>query len=157
MKKELYRKEIVEKNGIDKIDDYMKINKPGLIIVLLSITALLLAFVFWSIFGKIETKISTYAYIENNTCISYVTPDVEAKLKKDMKVYINNVEGKINEVSLDSVETKTLSTSELYYFNLETDSICYQVKYELPSYDDGFHEIKIVTEVITPFSFIFKG
>lgn len=157
MKKDLYRKEIVEKQGVDKLDDYTRINKPSLIVLLLFICALLLAFFFWSVFGKIESKIDSYVYANNGDYIGYFSPSDTEKIKDDLKVYVGDKEGKVSEISSNTIETNSLSNSELYYFNLEKDTICYKVTYSFPELEDGFYSAKIVIEELTPFSFIFNG
>ena len=86
MEQNLYRKESMEKvTSPDQLNDYIRVAKPSVWILLAAVIILLSGIVCWSIFGHITTSVRGACSVgSDSAAYLYVSPDDASKLKTGM-------------------------------------------------------------------------
>lgn len=158
MKKEIYRKESLDNNsGVDKLDEYTRVNKPSLFIILGAIVALLIGFAVWGIFGTIESKVETYFFVESNVATSYLSSSDFEKVKTEMNVEANSTSGTITSIdSTPIIIDEKFDTEKLYYLNFKQGDYCFKIESKFENLADGSYSGKIIVEKVNPISFLFN-
>lgn len=132
MNDEIFRKKSLEKiKSPESLNDCVRVVSPGIWMVFVAVIALLIGACVWGYFGRIETVIDTTAQVKDQVAVCYVQ-DVTS-VPSDAVVRIQG-----NTYAIETVEYETGAVKA------QTDL------------DDGIYEVKIVTESIRPFSFVFN-
>lgn len=155
MEKQLFRKSSIERvSSPEQLNDYIKVSNPGVWMILAAVIALLIGVCVWGIFGRLETKISTAGTCSNGVFTCYVTEESAAKIKSGMEL---NADGKtlsVSEISAKPVEVGADMDGYLLYLGgFSEGDWLYEIKADgaLP---DGTYKAEIVTESVSPMSFI---
>lgn len=135
MDNQLFRKQSMDRiSSPEQLQDYMRVTSPGIWMVLGAVIVLLAGLIICSMVGKIETGYEVRADVRDGKASVLLEPETEYKVKKGMILRIEDQDVSIEKVrSLESGET------------LVTASV------SLPG---GTYEAEIVTESITPISFL---
>ena len=139
-KKLLFRKQSLE--GIsspEQLDDYLKVTNPGLWVILIAPLFLLIGILVWSVFGTMTSKISLPGTAKNGIVTIQADKRTVRNLAAGMPVKI-----------LDETST-IISVSE--EGPSDDSDIRILVRTTLP---DGVYEVEIVTERISPYTFLFS-
>jgi len=116
----------------EDLDNYLKTTRPSGWIILSAVAILLIGFVVWASVGKIELRTSETARVTDGVA-EIISTDY---LTRGMPVFIGNTRGMIDYVEVDE------------YGRYNADVII--------NVPDGYYYAQIITESITPISFLFR-
>lgn len=158
-KNSIFREKSMEKiSSPEDLNDYVRVANPGVWLTLAGVIALLIGFIVWGIYGKIETTVDVLAVSDEGQTFCYVKEKDISAVSGGMKLILaDGTECTVSEIgdqSLDSDEV--LSDYAKHLINLSDGEWIHPVNIveELP---EGLQAGKIVTESIQPVSFIFNG
>jgi hypothetical protein len=135
MDNQVFRQKSVERiSSPEQLQDYMRVTTPGTWMVLAAVILLLAGLIICSIAGKIETKLSVQCEADEGVVNIELLPAQGEKVKAGMPLRIAGQEVPIDYV-YQSEDRKTVVTA----------------KAEL---EDGKYDGEIVTESISPISFL---
>jgi hypothetical protein len=135
MDNQLFRKQSMDRiSSPEQLQDYMRVTSPGIWMVLSAVIVLLAGLIICSMVGKIETKYEVRAEVQDGKTSVILDADTEYAVKKGMTLRIGDQDVSIEYVrTLDSGETVVSASASL---------------------PDGTYDAEIVTESITPISFL---
>ena len=135
MDNQLFRKQSMDRiSSPEQLQDYMRVTSPGIWMVLSAVIVLLAGLIICSMVGKIETKYEVKAEVQDGKVSVILDPDTEYKVEKGMTLRICDHDVPIGYVrSLQSGETVVTAGASL---------------------PDGTYDAEIVTEAVTPISFL---
>ena len=155
MDKQLFRKSSIERvSSPEQLNDYIKVSNPGVWMILAAVIALLIGVCVWGIFGRLDTKISMAGTCENGVFTCYVTEESASKIRSGMEL---NVGG--NTLTVAEISAKPISVNAdmdeylLHLGNFSEGEWLYEVKANV-TLSDGTYKADIVTESVSPISFI---
>lgn len=155
MEKQIFRKASIERvSSPEQLNDYVRVSNPGVWMILAAIIVLLIGVCIWGIFGRLDTKIATAGTCENGIFTCYVTEEKAAKIQSGMTV---NVDG--NALSVSEISAKPISVSAdmddylLHLGGFSEGEWLYEVTAS-SALSDGTYKAEIVTESVSPMSFI---
>ena len=126
----------------EQLNDYVKVTSPSVWLVLGAVIILLCGVCVWGIFGTLDSTIRAAALCENG------------KLTFGLTVRVDGTEYTINEISeIPQPVTEDMDAYLLHLGSLTAGEWVYaaQADTDLP---DGVYEVTIVTESISPISFV---
>lgn len=121
----------------EQLNDYLKVTNPRIWAVFVVILLIMLAFIAWSCAGTIRTFADAKAVVSDGKAQLIVVSMESGTIEKGMTVGINGEDFQITEV--------------------EEDEYGRTVAYAPVSLLDGSYDAKIVTETITPISFLLRN
>lgn len=102
MEEELFRKQSLDKiKNPEELNDYLKVTKPGVWILLVSLILLLAGALVWSIFGSIDVTIETDVCIKNNEIKCYIADEDCSYVTEGMVVKYADTEAAIKGIESD--------------------------------------------------------
>ena len=133
--KSLFRQESLQRiSSPEQLTDYLKVTNPGIWIILVAVILLLTGLFVWSFTGKLETTSVASAVVKNGTAEIYITDYDSGAIKEGLTVRIGSEEYKLSRVDTDKYGRITA--------------------YADVAVADGDYNVKIVTESISPISFL---
>lgn len=155
MDKQLFRKASIDRvSSPEQLNDYIRVSNPGVWMILAAIIALLIGVCVWGIFGQLETKIDTAGTCENGIFTCYVKEEKIGQIRSGMTVNIDGNTLFVSEISAKPTAVTAETDSYLLYLGgFSEGEWLYEVTAdtELP---DGTYKAEIVTESVSPMSFI---
>lgn len=155
MDKKLFRKVSIDRiSSPEQLNDYIRVSNPGVWMMLVAVIVLLIGACVWGIFGRLETKIATAGTAKNGVFVCYVTEENAEKIKAGMTV---NVDG--NALTVIGISAKPVAVDAdmdeylLYLGGFSEGDWLYEVTASSPL-PDGTYKAEIVTESVSPMSFI---
>lgn len=139
----------------ESLNDYIKVSNPGIWVLLVAVIVLLIGFLAWGTFGRIDTTISTIGVVNNGTLITYVKEEDIESVKESSSIYIDGTEYDIS--SKDNTPSKLdydFNDSYLHIANMDNDSWIYKLSSKV-SLSNGIYKVNIITEKIKPISLLF--
>lgn len=135
MDNQLFRKQSMDRiSSPEKLEDYMRVTSPGIWMILTAVIVLLAGLIICASIGKVETKYPVEAGVSQGSASVLLDADTEYTVQKGMTLRIGDGDYKIGSVRrLESGETAVTADVSL---------------------PDGTYEAQIVTESITPISFL---
>lgn len=141
----------------EQLDDYIRISRPGIWIVLLAIIILLATFLVWGAYGTLPTTIHEVGIVKNGEMICY-NADV-SNITPSMPVTIGEREGRVTHVSAEpysSGEVAARYDSDYTVHMLGIEDWNYEVRVSAPDVPDGLTEATIITGRVHPITFLFN-
>ena len=158
-KNTIFREKSMERiSSPEDLNDYVRVANPGVWLTLAGVIALLIGFIVWGIYGKLETTVDALAVSDEGQTLCYVREKDVSAISDGMKLILaDGTECTIAEVGVESLDSdEVLSDYAKHIINLSDGEWIHPVNIveELP---EGLQAGKIVTESIHPVSFIFNG
>lgn len=155
MNKQLFRKTSMERvSSPEQLNDYVRVSNPGVWMILAAVITLLIGVCVWGIFGHLETKISTAGTCENGVFICYVSEEKAEKIKSGMTVNVDGNVLSVSEISAKPIFVSADMDSYLMYLGgFSEGEWLYEVTAN-SALSDGTYKAEIVTESVSPMSFI---
>lgn len=139
MVEEIFRKKSLDKiKSPESLDDYIRVSNPGVWLLLISVVILLAGVCVWSLFGHIDSTVSSTVRVQNAEAVCYVSEENISSIQTGLTVKFANTEASITQISE--------KTEEGYVCKLSSGN----------SLADGFYEAKVVIRSYRPLSFIFN-
>lgn len=148
--------------SVNEFNDYIKICKPKIWIILIALIILMLSLTIWGIFGKIETKIDKQAISMNGTVYCFLDQNEIANISNNTSVKIEDKLYKINNIydkafSSDQVETFLSEHNINLELNLNSNSVYYLLTIKVENVPYEIINISIIKESISPISFLINN
>lgn len=100
MKDSIFRKESIDRlKSPEQLNDYIRVARPGVWIVLSAIVLLLIGVLIWGIFGSVETVVHTEAVVEDQVAVCSLDTVNAAEVVQGLTVSIDGQSGTIQKVS----------------------------------------------------------
>lgn len=135
MDNQLFRKKSMERiSSPEKLEDYMRVTNPGIWMVLTAVIVLLAGLIICASVGKVETRFPVEASVSGGSASVLLDADTEYTVEEGMILRIGNRDTEIE-----------------YVRKLATGESSVSAAVSLP---DGTYEGEIVTESVSPISFL---
>ncbi len=156
MNTKLFRKSSIDRvNSPEQLNEYIRVTKIEVWLVLMAIVVLLVGVLIWSIFGSVETTINTGLVVEGDTAVCYVSADDAAKLKEGMSVSAGNMSGSIKSVASTPVQVDSgFNDYVLYLTGFTKGDFCYAANVDMSGLSDGVYAAVITVDSAHPISFV---
>lgn len=118
----------------EKLEDYMRVTNPGIWMVLTAVIVLLAGLIICASVGKVETRFPVEASVSGGSASVLLDADTEYTVEEGMILRIGNRDTEIE-----------------YVRKLATGESSVSASVSLP---DGTYEGEIVTESVSPISFL---
>lgn len=157
MNKNLFRqKNLDQLSSPEKFNDYIKVCTPPLWILLVAIALILLGAIIWGALGHLETVLNTVAVCQDNKCTVYVKDkDVASVINK--RITIDETEElTIREQMVDNEPfalNQELNEYAKYLGKFQQGEWVYKVHLDIQK-EDGIYPVAIITDDVSPMSFI---
>lgn len=157
MESNVFRQKSIEQvSSPEQLNDYIKATNPGVWIILAAVATLLVGFIVWGTVGTLETKLNVAAVSDSGTVTCYVKETDLSDIGTDNTVRIDGSEYNVASISdLPIPVDDSFTDYTLYIGDLTTGEWVYTVTLSsgLP---DGVYEAEIVTDSVSPISFLFN-
>lgn len=147
MEESIFRKKSIERiSSPEQLNDYVRVSNPSLWLIVAAAAILLFGALVWSVFGILNTVISTVAVIDNYSSLCYISEDKIASVKIGDTLMINS-----NEYAIIDISTTPICISEDFNeYTLSAGSLSvgdwvYEVSFssDLP---DGVYPAQLITK-----------
>lgn len=151
----IFRKASLDRvSSPEQLNDYIKISRPGVWLILGTVIVLLIGVCVWGVFGILTTTQDAVIVVEEGKAICYVTPEEAKNLVSGMEVRVEGSTGSIASVPSRPVKINDrFDEYALYLGGLETGDWVVAVNVDL-SIPDGVYLGEITLETVSPISFV---
>ena len=139
----------------ESLNDYVKVANPGIWVLLVAVIALLVGFLVWGTFGRIDSQIITVGVVNDGVLTTYVKEDDMDNITETSLINIDGTEFDI--VSKDTTPVKLdydFNDSYLHIADMSSDSWIYKITSNA-SLPNGVYKVNVITERIKPISLLF--
>ncbi len=158
----LFRKSSLERiSSPEQLNEYVRVSGLGVWMVLAAIIILLTGMCVWGIFGRLETRLTGAGMCKNGVLTCYVREDdieaVRQAAEKGMTVSVSE-----QSFPIFGIEEKPITVSRdtdeyfLYLGGFQPGEWVYEIKVKA-DLADGVYEASMVTESVSPMSFLLDG
>lgn len=155
MEKQLFRKASIDRiSSPEQLNDYVRVSNLSVWMILIAIIVLLIGICVWGIFGQLETKINTAGICENGVFICYVTEEKIGQIKSGMTINVDGESLSVSGISAKPTAVTAETDSYLMYLGgFSNGEWLYEITADT-MLSDGTYKAEIVTESVSPMSFI---
>jgi hypothetical protein len=140
MNASIFRKKSLDRiSSPEEIDDYIKIMRPSMWLVLAAILLVLAAAVIWSITGRLETTLTAQGQVAGQQVTLELTEDQMDGVAVGSEVRVGGVAGEVIRIDRDA-----------------QDASRFRVVASVPGAADGAAPVTLVTERIAPITFLLE-
>ena len=157
MENNIFRKKSMERvSSPEQLNDYIRVTNPGIWIVLVAVVVLLIGFIVWGTVGELETTVNVVALSDGEAVTCYVREADIQTVAEGNVVRIGDKEYAVSGIAVQPVAVdESFSEYALHVGGLSVGEWVYAVTVSagLPT---GIYETTIVTDSVSPISFIFN-
>ena len=158
MEKEIFRQKSLERvSSPEQLNDYIRVSRPSMWMVLAAIIALLVGVCVWGALGRLETTVSGAVWAQSSGTVCYVRQEEAAGIQPGMTVRVGDQTFTVAEVAAQpvSVTAEAFSDYFLYVGGFQSGEWAVAVTLDgtLP---EGAYAAEIVTDSVSPLSFVFN-
>lgn len=147
-------KSIKRVSSPEQLNDYVRVTSPSVWLVLGAVIILLCGVCVWGIFGRLDSTIRTAALCANGKLTCYVREVDGGELSSGLTVRVDGAEYTIHEISeIPQPVTEDMDAYLLHVGGLAVGEWVYAAQADT-TLQDGVYEVTIVTESISPISFV---
>ena len=156
MSDNIFREKSLKKiSSPDDLNEYVRVANPSVWVILVSVIILLLGFIAWGYFGRIDSVVDSFTKVDNNGAYTYISEDKIGDLNEDSFIMIGDDRYEIIEVSDYPVQIENnIDATHLHLANLNAGDWAYEIKINA-NLNNDIYETKIVTERVKPISLLF--
>ena len=157
MEDSIFRKSSLERiSSPEQLNDYIRIAKPGVWLIMAALLVLMAAVLVWGIFGNVPTTFSITGEAKSGELVCYLSPEDAAGITAGMQAIIGDVKGVVTDVSaapLSYEEAAALCASDytIHALQLSDWNTKLTIEADVP---DGLHPLTIISENARPISFL---
>lgn len=159
MQNTIFRKESVDRlRSPEQLNEYIRVARPGVWLVLSGIILILVGVIVWGIFGTAETVVRAGVLVEDGAAVCYVNETDVAGLRPGMPVVIREQSGTVKAVSTEPilVDGAGLHPYLMEAAGLEAGAFCYAVEIDISGLENGIYFADITVERIRPITFVMR-
>lgn len=154
----IFRKESLKKvTSPEELNDYIKVTSPGVWLAIAAAAVLLIAALVWALFGSLDSSVTVKGVAKDGTIRCYVS-DTSA-ISAGCSVEIGGKQGMVTSVSTRPVSREeaieTCGGDEYDVYCLDLADWNYVVEIAADQVSDGFVTASVVTDSVSPISFLF--
>lgn len=155
MQSELFRKKSIERiSSPEQMNDYLRVSNPSVWVMMTAIIVLLIGVCVWSIFGRIETRVSVVVISDGDKMIGYLRDDDKAEVELGDPLLVEGQECVITGVSSFPVTSGGLAEYARYIGDIREGEWVYELELSGSALPEGIYPSEIVAEEIQPISFV---
>ena len=157
MKSQLFREKSLERvSSPEQLNDYIRVTNPSVWMALAAVVFLLIGICVWGVFGRLDTVLTVGAITEGERTVCYVKESDIESVSPGLNVRINEETYKISEIAVQPIQINTDFPDYLAHLGGFTQGEwAYAVVLDgTAGADGGIYEAQIVTESISPMSFV---
>ena len=152
----VFRDKSIERiSSPDQLNDYVKLSDPGIWFVLAAIVVILTGACIFGAVGSIDSTVPGVGVSKGGTLTCLVKKEYGSRFRNEMKAKIDGSEYR---ASLHSGKPVTVEdTTDSYTLNIgnmQPGEWVYEIDVD-GEFEDGSYEVELVTEEISPLSFLF--
>ncbi len=157
MDNNIFRKKSIDRvSSPEQLNDYIRVSNPGIWIVLISVIVLLAGVCVWGVFGHLETTLDTACVAENGTITVYIKETDMEDVKAGQKLTVNDVEYEIENISEAPISVgDDFSEYAMHLGSFQIGEWVYTITLS-GTIEDGTYKAVIVTDSVSPISFVFN-
>lgn len=149
-------KSIKRVSSPEQLGDYIRVSNPSVWIALVAVIILLAGVCVWGVFGRMETIVSAPVVVKDGQAVCYVTEKDVASVKEGMFLTVDGQEHKVISVAMVPMEiTDSFDSYALHIGGFAIGEWVYIITVD-GEIADGTYSGKIVTESVSPMSFVFN-
>lgn len=158
MNQKIFRQTSMDRiSSPEQLNDYIRVSNPGVWIILGTILLLLAGVCVWGIFGRLETVSEAWGVVSGERAVCYVAD--QSELYVGGKVRIKDQEGEITAISAapenyNSIAETLKDEYVLYASGAVEGCWMYRVTVDIPGIQDGYYDMELVVDSVSPISFI---
>ena len=152
----LFREKSVERiSSPEDLNDYVRVANPGVWMILIAITALLIGVCVWAFRGQLQTTVNAVIITDNGHTDCFVSDANMAKVAEGMTVRCGDDEYRIVSISSEPIyASEVLSEYAQHVSGIKDGEWIHAIALDRTS-PDGTYAAEILTESIKPIKFIF--
>ena len=157
MKSQLFREKSLERvSSPEQLNDYIRVTNPSVWLALAAVVFLLMGICVWGVLGQLDTVLTVGAITKGDRTVCYVKESDIESVSSDLKVLINEESYEISHVSVQPIQIDTTFPEYLTHLGGITEGQwVYMVVLDgTAGTDGGIYEAQIITESISPMSFV---
>lgn len=157
MNGQLFRKKSLDKvSSPEQLNDYIRVSNPSIWMILTAVIVFLAGVCVWGIFGHLDTVVKTVGECSGGVVICYVKESDISAVQAGMEITVDGEPGTVTDVEAIPVEvTGDMDSYLLYLGGFAEGEWVYAIKARVPA-DDGIYEVQIITESVSPMSFVWN-
>lgn len=153
--KQIFRKSSIDRvSSPEQLNDYIRVSNPSVWMMLAAVIVLLAGVCVWGVFGRLESKAYSAGTCENGMFICYVAEEDAAKVKTGMPIKVNGNEFAVSEISQRPIcVSADMDPYLMHLGGFSEGEWMYEIIADV-DIPDGTYKAEIVTESVSPMSFI---
>lgn len=156
-KQSIFRQKSLDRvNSPEQLSSYLKATSPSVWFVLIAIIILLLGVIVWGFMGKLETTVTTGAYVENGKVYCYVNEDYQGKVKEGHIIRIEEKEYIVESFGFAGQVKEYSDKYVVHLIGLNEDDFVYAAVSTCKDLKDGPYKATLVLDSVSPLSFVFN-
>jgi len=158
MDRSIFRSSSIERiSSPEQLNDYLRVSRLSVWLVLAAAGILLISFLVWGILGELPTTLSAEAFIKDETAVCYLAQEEAGAVSVGDRAVINGVEYQVTEVGsvpLSKAEVEAFYESDYVKDALTLADWNIEVRIAAPQAADGLARVTITTEYTKPINFL---
>lgn len=151
----IFRKTSLERvSSPEQLNDYIKVTRPGVWLILAAVGVMLIAALVWSVFGTLTTTRNAVAVVTGGKTVCYLLPKDTEGLTIGTPVQIANSTGSVTGIATTPTDIPAdFDTYALYLGDFQVGDFVVSVTADI-KLQDGVYPAKVILESVSPISFI---
>ena len=154
MNNTIFRKSSIDRlKSPEQLNEYIRVARPGVWLLLLAIILLLVGVLIWGVFGTVESKIETGVFA-SRLAVCFVSKENAEKIAVGMQVQLADTTATVRSVSSRLVSASEIDPYLLHLSGLTANDFCRLIEIDAANLYDGIYPATITVERIHPVSFV---
>lgn len=156
MKKSIFREKSIERiSSPEQFDEYVKVSNPSIWVLMFSIIILLAGFMCWSVFGRLESTVTTAVVFQGEDIFCYVDEEKIEDVSVGDEVFVNGKSFKIKEIYETPVYINaSINATIVHILDADSDVWVGKCILEGEKLPDGTYSSEIIIDSIAPITFV---
>ena len=155
MNEKLFRKASIDRvNSPEQLNEYIRVARPGVWLILAVVVVLLIGVIIWGVFGTVQTDVTVGLVVDENGATCYVLPEDAAEIRADMTVTLGDITGSVRGMNATPISASGLSDYLRYLTGFSESDFCYAAALDMPGVAHGEYAAVITLSSIHPISFV---
>ncbi len=140
----------------EELNDYIRVTNPGIWLILSAVIILLAGFIAWGVIGTIEEKVDAVTVSQGGAMSCFIRESDLERVEEGDTVRIGKEEYAVEEISSEPVAADdSFSEYALRVGALSEGEWVYELRLS-GSLPDGAYESSVITDSVSPISFLFN-
>jgi len=155
MNNTIFRKSSIDRlKSPEQLNEYIRVARPGVWLLLSAIILLLVGVLIWGVFGTVESRIETGVFASRGLAVCFVSEENAEKIAVGMQVQLADTTATVRSVSSRLVSASEIDPYLLHLSGLTANDFCRLIEIDAANLYDGIYPATITVERIHPVSFV---